>query len=1299
MNRHSATVGIAKTSAGNAPHPGAPGPAARHSGPNAFRILGRPFPVQIGLAVVLVSAQLLGADDDRQALMDFENHVRPLLLARCVKCHGQGKAESGLRLHTRQAARRGGDSGPAILPGQPRRSLLIQAVRHQNDLKMPPNGMLNAREIAILEGWIQRGAVWPADVTLGAAGAALRGGPITDAERRFWSLQPIADPPVPQAEPADWIRNDIDRFVLKRLADAGLKPQTAASKRALIRRAAFDLTGLPPTPEQIRRYLADDSPQAFSALVDRLLATRAYGERWGRHWLDVVRYADTAGETGDYPTPLSYKYRNWVIQAFNDDKPYDEFLREQIAGDILGERDPSLSAEGYAQMLTATGFIAISRRFGFDVENYHNLTIQDTIDTIGQSVLGLSIGCARCHDHKYDPINVSDYYAWYGILESTRYSFPGSEQKKRPYDLFPDVQPARAAQIKQNHDAELAVLNKTFDSLSGESKRLTAQLNSITGGDRGFENQPLNRQPASPWTSIATARVLASAQSPFTHVFPKGSRGIALPRSDDNNHFGQKIVPRKTAQTTPHLYFNLDFRNTTVDTPDAAQSTPGSYRIYLGHGPGTSAAVELGVSRDAFFTKNGSQYEAVCSLKTGQWHNLQLTLDLKNKTYSGTIRSETKTVAISVRKMTSGWNGIIDQFFVDRFGHLAGVTPARQFDNYRVSHQSFAEQTDLQPPQETTVTVNPWRGYLEPRLLRETRTNDNGKTGFHVWCTGALPIVGANTSGKTVKVPGTVPPKSLVVHPPQKNGVAVAWLSPLTGHVKISGRVIDAHNCGDSVLWHLDHLCNKGLVPLAHGSNSTNGRQSLNTAAKGSLERVAVNRGDFIQLVILPKAHYGCDLTQLELRIEQIDGDHTWDLVNDSLVDFLGSNPHPDRYEHPQTWYFYEAEVDRGRKWSDEHPLETTTIHVGEARQRLDEITTQLASLKPRRDQLAASAPYGLVYGAREKDKPVHARVQIRGNKLDLGDEVPRRNLEILGNEPVADSGSGRLELADWLTRPQNPLTARVMVNRIWQHHFGRGLVGTENDFGARGERPTHPQLLDWLATRFREHNWSIKSMHRLIMLSATYQQSGAYDPRAAAIDPDARLLWRYNRRRLSAEEIRDAMLLVSGQLDPSVGAAHPFPAVDTWSFSQHAPFYGVYPTNRRSIYLMQQRLKRHPFLALFDGADPNISTAQRALTTVPTQALYLMNSEFVHTASQGLAQRLLRKQSGIAERLNQAYLVSIGRPATQTEQESAKRFLSEYLQALAADSENSAAADAERMAWAALARTLLVGNDFLFVD
>jgi len=309
-----------------------------------------------------------------------------------------------------------------------------------------------------------------------------------------------------------------------------------------------------------------------------------------------------------------------------------------------------------------------------------------------------------------------------------------------------------------------------------------------------------------------------------------------------------------------------------------------------------------------------------------------------------------------------------------------------------------------------------------------------------------------------------------------------------------------------------------------------------------------------------------------------------------------------------------------------------------------------------------------------------------------------RRNLEILGADPLPQSaGSGRLQLADWLTSEENPLFARVMVNRIWQQHFGRGLVGTENDFVNRGELPTHPELLYWLASRFKENRWSLKSMHRLIMNSATYQQSSDYDDLAAEHDPDARLLWRFNRRRLSAEEIRDAILLVSGNLDSTHGGAHPFPSVTTWNFSQHNPFYAVYPTNRRSVYLMQQRLKRHPFLALFDGADTNASTARRELTTVPTQALYLMNSEFVHQQSEILGRRLIEAAPDQEARFELAWQITVGRSPTSEQLAENRTFIKQYAAALGESGVPSGSH--ELLAWSALTRTLLTRNEFLFVD
>ena len=1013
------------------------------------------------LLVGALHAQAVAAD--RESLSFFENEIRPLLVQRCVKCHGPKKSESCLRLHALTSPFKGGDSVPAVVPGKPGESLIIKAVRHDGELKMPPDKKLADREIAALVQWIERGAPWPEGMTLGGSSHAVRGGPITDEERAFWSFQPIKDPPPPGIEGGQ-INNDIDRFVIHRLRDAKLEAMPPADRRVLIRRATFDLTGLPPTPEEIQAFVDDDSPDAFQRVVDRLLKSKAYGERWGRHWLDVVRYADTAGETADYPTPLSYKYRNWVINALNADMPYDQFVREQIAGDILAKQTPDLSNQQYKAMLTATGFIAISRRFGFDPENYHHLTIQDTIDTVGQAFLGLSLGCARCHDHKYDPVNTTDYYAWYGIFDSTRYSFPGSEQKKRPYDLFPVLPPDVVASEKAKHAAALA-------KIDAEIKRLEAGKNALSGT---------------------------------------------------------------------------------------------------------------------------------------------------------------------------------------------------------------------------------WRDYINQRRLKSMAKDRDGHGGFQSWYTDSkpyqVPLVAVNTTDETLRVPGTVPPKKLVVHPQNKEGIGIAWRSPIAGRVRISGNVQDAHNCGDSVAWFIDHLGSGGLKQVADGAIERKGNQAIEP------REVDVKAGEFLQLAVMPKTNHGCDLTQVEWIIEEVGGKRRWNVVDDVIGDFLKSNPLPDRLGNPNVWFFYQVDVDRGGVFVPTTPVDLAKTNTAEMERQLAQMEQRLVELRSQRDAMKSSGLEEFVYAAIDKDQPKNSQIQVRGDRRKFGDEVPRKNLEILGGDPLpADAGSGRVQLADWLTRERNPLLARVMVNRIWQHHFGRGLVATENDFGARGRRPTHPQLLDWLASRFKESGYSVKAMHRQIMASAAYQRSSDFDARAFEMDPDAKLLWRFNRRRLSPEEGRAAMLLGVGDLGPTMGGEHPFPPVDKWGFTQHAPYYGVYPTKRRSVYLMQQRLKRHPFLALFDGADTNVSTARRGLTTVPTQALYLMNNEFVHQRAAGLARRVVAGAGDQASRVQLTWQFALGRAPTSDELSNVSAFMKQYAEAVV-ESERSKES-AEMKVWSALARTVLTRNEFLFVD
>jgi mono/diheme cytochrome c family protein len=778
------------------------------------------------IAVLLAAGWSTAMAADRDVTSLFESRVRPVLNARCIKCHGAQKQESGLRLDSGSTANKGGDRGPAIVPGDPDHSLLIQAARRTGELKMPPGETLRPDEVAGLVEWIRQGAHWPAE----SVRTLIRSGPIRPEDRQFWSFQPLARSVPPDVGDRSWPRTPVDRFILSRLEAEGLKPAAAADKRTLIRRVTFDLTGLPPRPGDVEAFVADRSPEAFSKVVDRLLASPSYGERWGRHWLDVARYADTAGETADFPVREAYRYRNYVIAAFNADKPYDQFVREQIAGDLYAKDAPP---ECYEELVTATGFIAISRRFGFDPQNYQHLTIQDTIDTLGQSVLGLTLGCARCHNHKFDPVTSADYYALYGIFDSTRYAFPGSEESKRPHDFLPAVPPSAGQRLKVDRQARLAAIS---------------------------------------------ARMEAAKRRP------------------------------------------------------------------------------------------GANPEAV--------------------------------------------------------------------------RQLASQKADLE---------------------------------------------------------------------------------------------------------------GRELVPVLYA------------------------------------------------------------------------------------------------------------VAEGESK---------------------------------------NARIQFRGEPTRLGPEVPRRFLEIFGGQPlpVDEKGSGRRELAAWITGPNAaPLAARVIVNRIWQHHFGDGLVRTENDFGARGACPTHPALLDFLAARFVESGWSIKALHRLILHSQTYQQSSDVSAVAAQRDPQNSWLSHFGRRRLDAEEIRDSLLLLGGTLDRSFGGPHPFPPVQTWGFTQHAPFSADYETNRRSVYLMTQRIRRHPFLALFDGPDANVSTAHRDATTVPTQALFLMNDPFVHEQSSRFAERLIAAATDQDQRIASAFEQAFARPPDAEEREQSAQFLAMYRRELAPS--ESTADGIAKMSWAAFVRTLFARNEFLFID
>jgi len=765
----------------------------------------------------------------------FESKVRPVLASNCYSCH-TGAKSGGLRLDSRDAIVKGGDTGPAIVPGKADDSLLIQAVKQTHaKISMPPGDKLEDLDITNLTKWVNSGAAWPAGDT--PVMTVETGYQITSAQRAFWSYQPIKNPAVPTARLKNWQLNAIDAFILAKLDEKKLTPVAKASKLQLIRRATFDLTGLPPTPKEIDAYLADKTPQAFEKVIDRLLASKSYGERWGRHWLDVVRYADTAGDASDYPIPQTIQYRDYVIKAFNDDKPYNQFVREQIAGDLL----PYANDEERWEKLNATGYIAGARRFNVNPLQYMHMTIDDTIDNYGKTFLGLSIACARCHDHKFDPIPNKDYYAIYGIFQSSKYPFPGSEKNHKPQDLTP---------------------------------------------------------------------------------------------------------------------------------------------------------------RD---------------------------------------------------------------------------------------------------PKEYTTVLKPYLDEL----------------------------------------------------------------------YKITG------------------------------------------------------------------------------RLGKVEGEK--------------------------------------RAW------------VPGGKRTYEEIMDEIHSLEKQRAPMIEKMPQVQMSYAMAEGNIGNARIHKRGDHRQLGDEVPRGFLQILGKSNPKIEGSGRLQLADWTVDPENPLPARVMANRIWQYHFGKGLVTSPSDYGKRGTQPTHPELLDYLATQFVKGGWSVKKMHKMIMLSETYQLASAENAENAKIDVSNEFLWRFDRLRLDAEETRDSLLSIGGTLQPGTGGNHPFPNMGTWVFMQHDPFNAVYPSNHRSVYLMNQRIQRHPFLSMFDGADAAIGTATRPLTITPIQALHFMNSDMVHTAAEGLAKQVMKAQPSQRIQVNSAYRIALGRPATAAEIARAATYITKARQTLKAS--GTSAADLPVKSLASYLRVVLASNEFSFID
>jgi hypothetical protein len=981
------------------------------------------------------------------------------LLGRCNACHGGAKPAGGLNLTTRALALKGGVSGASLVPGKAEQSLFYKRVAAK---QMPPQSPLSAEETATLRRWIESGAVWP-DLKP------------QRADENWWALRPLKRPVIPKVQPegkgkrekgkvssTTLARNPIDAFIVAELKKHKLSASPPADRVTLIRRVTYDLIGLPPTPREIDAFVRDKSPNAYEKLLDRLLADSRYGERWGRHWLDVARFGESHGFERDQMRPNAWRYRDYVIQAFNQDKSYAQFIREQIAGDVL--------QPGTQEGIIATGFLvsgpwdevghnqvsAVMR------ERVREEELEEMVGTVSQTFLGMTTNCARCHDHKFDPIPQRDYYRLKAALEGVK----------------PDDRSLLTPEEAKARNARIALLKARLTDL---------QKNLSTFETRGRE------------------RVLAA----------RGSRQATR---------DLKPLARWT--------FEAD-----------AQDTQGGLAGTL---------------------KNGARIAGGRLILDGKGAYLQ-SAPLKQRL---------------VEKTLEAW--VLLQDRTQRGGGVLSVqtTEGRKFDAI-----VFGEQ-------------------------------ETGK-----WIAGS----DAFRRTRNLKSPAENAAPDALIH------VAIVYRADNSIAVYRNGQPY-------------------GEAYLPSGS---------------TLQTYPADQSE----VLIGLRHLGAGNGFLNGEIEEA---RLYDRALSSAE--IASS--------------FQAGVDNVT------PEELRRALTPEERTQYD---TLLKAREEQQTALREADKPVLTYAAKASEpKPTH--VLLRGDVESKGEAVAAGGLSCvrtLSSEwsltPTAPEAERRLKLAAWIASPNNPLTARVIVNRVWHYHFGRGIVGTPNDFGFNGERPSHPELLDWLAATFVEDDQrpttndqrssagsgmrsslvvgrssygcrgSFKRLHRLILLSNTYRQSSRYSPMAGAKDAENRLLWRFAPQRLEGEAVRDAMLFVSGQLNPRQGG----PSFQPFTFFvDNSHFYTLVDSaepemNRRTIYRMQVQSAKSPLLETLDCPDPSTKTPRRAITTTPLQAMQMMNSPFVLRQARCFAERLEREAGPVmAGRIRLGYRLAFGRAPSAQETGQAEAFL-----------------------------------------
>ncbi len=954
---------------------------------------------------LLIASQ--AAEPSPADIQFFESKIRPVLAESCYKCHSaqSERVKGGLLLDTRDGLLKGGESGPSIVPGDPDRSRLITALRYKDEnLQMPPKEALPSAVVADFEKWVKMGAPDPRVAKLAQ---------IAGTKTNHWAFQPIKQRPIPKVKNRDWVKQPADAFILADLEERRFEPAPPADKRTLIRRATFDLTGLPPTVEEIDAFLADNSSNAFETVVDRLLKSPAFGERWGRHWLDLARYSDSNGLEVNTPFRDAFRYRDYVIAAFNNDKPFDQFIREQLAGDLL----PTTAIEDQHEKWIATGFLVLGPK-AFNEPMRQKLladVVDEQIDVTSKAFLGLTVACARCHDHKFDPIPTKDYYALAGIFRST-----------------------------------------------------------VTLVENGNGN-PFGGQGPNPWSER-----------------PLGTR----------------------------------------EETEAAEK----YQKEL--------------------SKAQADLQEVSNL------NRDLPGGLDSKELAGIVMDNLDGEVVGAWTLSNYSTNFVNKNYLHDGNDMAGK--GKKLVRFRPNI--------------------PKTGAYEIRLAYTPRANR--ATNVPVKITAGTNVITKYLNQQEVP----------------KYDKAFTYLG-LLDLIEGTNNVVEISNVGT-----------KGFVVV------------------DAVQFLPLENGQQMQMAMAPAMKMG--------------------------------------------------------------PLGKDRRDITFANNDRIELEDKIEELRDK-----APPPVPAAMAVREGSGQ-NAKIAIRGDVDRLGDEVPRGFISVIDrgrSKPnFTKETSGRLELANWIASPENPLTARVFVNRVWQHLYGRGFVTTPDNFGIQGDTPSNPELLDYLATQFIEQGWSPKKLIRSIMLSSSYQMSAQYNPSAYAKDPDNRLVWRMDRRRLEAEAFRDAILSVSGKLDGTRGGAIP---VQNNAPRQILDGSMQIPASlRRSVYLPTLRNNIDDLFMVFDFPDPHAPLGKRHITSAATQALYVMNSPFVIEQSKAWAQRL----AGIPSlddtgRIKRAFVEAFAREPSNAELLRTTAFLNEFSDA--ATAKESDASARRNLAWQAFCQSLIASTEFRFIN